>query len=56
VVYAPPLQKIFHTESLSFTELAVCLIVSSLVFFVVEIEKFVKRMMWGQKESAEDRN
>jgi Ca2+-transporting ATPase len=43
VVYVPPLQEIFKTASLSATELAVCIGLSSLVFFAIEINKWVVR-------------
>ncbi|MGQ9825854.1 MAG: cation-translocating P-type ATPase, partial [Desulfotomaculales bacterium] len=43
VVYVPPLQEIFKTTPLSATELAVCIGLSSLVFFAIEINKWVVR-------------
>ena len=43
VVYIPPLNAIFNTAPLTPPELAVCLILSSIVFVVIEIEKWVAR-------------
>jgi Ca2+-transporting ATPase len=44
-VYLPFLQPIFKTKPLSAGELAFALGTSTIVFFAVEIEKFVKRQM-----------
>ena len=44
VIYVPYLQEIFRTQSLSFTELILCIGLSSIVFWAVEIEKWVKRI------------
>lgn len=43
VVYVPFLQGIFRTKSLSFPELLICIGLSTIVFWAVEIEKWVKR-------------
>lgn len=43
VIYIPFLQDIFRTQSLSFTELLMCIVLSSIVFWGVEIEKWIKR-------------
>ncbi len=43
VVYVPPLQRALGTKSLSAGELVVCVLLSSLVFWVVELEKWFKR-------------
>jgi len=43
VLYVPVLQPIFKTEALSRNELVFCLALSSVVFFVVEIEKWMRR-------------
>jgi Ca2+-transporting ATPase len=42
-IYVPPLQSIFKTRTLSFPELITCLLLSSVVFWAVEIEKWYKR-------------
>lgn len=43
VIYTPILQSIFKTQSLSFLELGVCSSLSLVVFFAVEIEKWLIR-------------
>jgi Ca2+-transporting ATPase len=43
VIYVPFLQEVFRTEALSFAELLICLGLSSIVFWAVEIEKWFKR-------------
>jgi Ca2+-transporting ATPase len=42
-IYVPFLNTIFKTQPLSATQLLICVVVSSLVFVAVEIEKWVKR-------------
>ncbi|MDD5450983.1 MAG: cation-translocating P-type ATPase [Desulfovibrionales bacterium] len=42
-IYIPPLHGIFKTQALSFSELMACLLLSSVVFWAVEIEKWYKR-------------
>jgi len=44
VVYVPALNPVFKTQPLSALQLAVCVVVSSLVFFAVEVEKWVRRL------------
>jgi Ca2+-transporting ATPase len=46
VLYVPMLQPIFKTEAWSWDELLFCLALSSVVFFVVEIEKWMRRKGW----------
>ncbi len=43
VIYVPFLQDIFRTQALSAVELLICLSLSSIVFWAVEIEKWSKR-------------
>ena len=43
VIYVPALNPIFHTQPLPLADLAICLALSSLVLFVVEIEKWLIR-------------
>ncbi|MDD5630605.1 MAG: cation-translocating P-type ATPase, partial [Methylococcales bacterium] len=45
-LYVPVLQPIFKTQALSGNELLFCLALSSVVFFVVEIEKWMRRRGW----------
>ncbi len=42
-VYVPVLNPVFKTEALSMPELVLCLVMSSVVFFAVEIEKWLVR-------------
>ena len=42
-IYIPVLNPIFKTQALSMGELAICLVMSSVVFFAVEIEKMLVR-------------
>jgi Ca2+-transporting ATPase len=42
-LYLPPLTRIFKTEPLTAGELAACLLVSTIVFFGVELEKWMTR-------------
>jgi Ca2+-transporting ATPase len=43
VIYVPFLQDIFRTKALTLSELLLCLALSSVVFWAVEIEKWFKR-------------
>jgi len=42
-IYVPALNPIFKTQALSMGELVLCLALSSVVFFAVEIEKWLVR-------------
>ncbi len=46
VLYVPTLQSVFKTEALSLNELLFCLALSSVTFFAVEIEKWLRRRGW----------
>jgi Ca2+-transporting ATPase len=46
LLYVPWLNPVFKTEPLEVSELALCLILSSVVFFGVEIEKWLVRRGW----------
>jgi Ca2+-transporting ATPase len=46
VLYLPILQPIFKTQALSLSELLLCLALSSIVFFAVELEKWMRRRGW----------
>ena len=43
VIYTPALQSIFKTQSLTLQEMGVCVALSSVIFFAVEIEKWLTR-------------
>lgn len=43
VIYIPFLQEIFSTQALSIKELFICIGLSSILFWAVEIEKWIKR-------------
>jgi len=43
VIYVPALNPVFHTHPLPLTDLIACLLISSLVLFAVEIEKWLVR-------------
>jgi Ca2+-transporting ATPase len=45
-IYVPMLNPIFKTQALSPTELVLCLALSSVVFFAVEVEKWLVRQGW----------
>ena len=46
IIYFPPLQEIFHTEALTLIELLVAFLLSGVVFWAVELEKFILRKQW----------
>ena len=52
IVYLPFMQNIFSTVALTGTELALCVGVSVVVFFAVELEKFIRRRI---EKAAEPR-
>ncbi len=47
VIYLPFAQVIFKTRALTIRELILCFILSSVVFFMVEVEKLIKRLPKG---------
>ena len=49
VIYIPFLQDIFSTQALTINELLLCLGLSSIVFWAVEIEKWIKRIKISRK-------
>ena len=54
VIYVPALNGVFHTRPLPLSELAMCLAVSSLVLFAVEIEKLLMRRKLIYREGPDD--
>jgi Ca2+-transporting ATPase len=54
VLYVPALQPIFKTEALSRDELLFCLALSSIVFLVVEIEKWMRRRGWIYRNGSQN--
>ncbi|HNP30876.1 MAG TPA: cation transporting ATPase C-terminal domain-containing protein, partial [Nitrospirales bacterium] len=45
-IYMPFLNPIFHTIPLTLNQLSLCLILSTIVFFAVELEKWARRRGW----------
>jgi Ca2+-transporting ATPase len=43
LIYTPFLQRFFHTAPLSLRDLAICVLLSSAIFWSVEFEKFLRR-------------
>ena len=43
VIYIPALNPVFHTQPLPLADLFACLLISSLVLFAVETEKWLVR-------------
>ncbi|MCO5188958.1 MAG: cation-translocating P-type ATPase [Anaerolineae bacterium] len=52
VTYIPFLQQIFGTAALSWQELLIALVLSTVVFFGIEIEKWLKRMRRARQAAA----
>lgn len=48
IIYVPSLNDIFRTQPLSMFELGITLAASSIIFWVVEIEKWIKRSKKGK--------
>jgi Ca2+-transporting ATPase len=46
VVYVPILQQLFNTMALSVPDLLVCLAISTVVFWAIELEKWLLRHFW----------
>ncbi|MCA9221864.1 MAG: cation transporting ATPase C-terminal domain-containing protein, partial [Planctomycetales bacterium] len=55
VVYLPPLQDVFHTAPLSLWELGVCLLLSTVVFWAVELQKLWLRRYHKPHETQRNR-
>ncbi|MGW8144396.1 MAG: cation-translocating P-type ATPase [Anaerolineales bacterium] len=51
VIYIPFLQSVFRTNPLSWQELIICLVLSTIVFWGVEFEKYLKRR--GDRKKAQ---
>ncbi|KAF6778490.1 hypothetical protein AHF37_01981 [Paragonimus kellicotti] len=51
VIYLPPLQKVFQTESLSFIDLLLLVCLSSSVFFISELRKLTCFHSWRLPKS-----
>lgn len=49
VIYLPAANKIFKTNPLSLTDLIICLLLSTVVFHAVELEKFIKKRIRKNK-------
>ena len=43
VVYVPVLQQLFNTTALSTPDLLICLVISTVVFWAIELEKWLRR-------------
>jgi Ca2+-transporting ATPase len=52
LIYVPFLQRVFKTVALSPRDLAVALVLSTTVFFAVEIEKWIRRILARRKTTA----
>ncbi|QDU39987.1 Calcium-transporting ATPase 1 [Maioricimonas rarisocia] len=53
VIYVPAMQEVFSTVSLSARELGVCLVLSTIVFWGVEAQKWVKRRLKRRREESD---
>jgi Ca2+-transporting ATPase len=51
-VYVPFLNRVFRTQPLTLTELAITLALSTVVFFAVEVEKLVRRRRREQQRAS----
>lgn len=51
-IYIKPLQPIFKTRALELWELALCLAASSVVFWAVELEKYIKRRKMNRQTNS----
>lgn len=52
ILYIPALQQIFSTQALSLNELLICMGISILVLFAVEVEKIIRRKRTGARDFA----
>ncbi len=55
IIYTPFFNEIFKTQPLSFYELAITIAVSSIVFWAVEIEKWIKRINFDSYDKSENK-
>ncbi len=51
-LYVPALHPVFKTAPLTATELAICVLLSTVVFFAVELEKWMTRRRWILREET----
>lgn len=47
IIYLPFANKIFRTQPLTFKELLICIAISTIIFFAVELEKMLKKL-WAK--------
>ncbi|MEJ7644529.1 MAG: calcium-translocating P-type ATPase, PMCA-type [Chryseolinea sp.] len=52
VIYFPFFNSVFKTQPLTFKELAIAIAVSSIVFWAVEVEKLIRRLMARKAQSV----
>ena len=55
-IYVGPLSRLLKTEPLSLTELVLCLGTASVIFFAVEVEKWIKRREFAHANAAARRS